>query len=96
MAKDNIYYALRERLQFTEKYAKDFLEYVIHKEISAKASREFYRENPLLSLLHRVYYLPLNILKFFSKIGDWHRYSQSLKEIEILKEELRNYDRDWL
>ncbi len=94
MIKDNIYYALRERLQFTERWAKNFLEYEKHREISDKASKELSRNNLFLSLLTKIYYLPTNTLRFLSKIGDYYKYRRCLKEIEILREELNNYKED--
>ena len=80
---------LTERLRYRQAWLRDFLIYKQHTEITGKVSNQMYSEIPILSLLLKIYFLPTSMLKFMAKAREWHDYNKCLKEIKILKEEIK-------
>ena len=80
---------LIERLRYRQAWLKDFLIYKQHKEITNKVSNQIYNEIPIISFLLKFYFLPTLLLKFISNISERHTYNKCLKEIQILKEEIK-------
>jgi len=84
---------LKERLIDRKEWANYFELSLKHIEINDKVSREFYKDKFFLSFILKLYFLPLNLIKFFSKIKTWHYYSRCLAEIEILKHEIEENEK---
>jgi len=80
---------LAERLRYRQAWLRDFLVYKQHKEITNKVSNQIYTNIPILSFLLKIYFLPTLLLKFIRNISEWHTYNRCLKEIQILKEEIK-------
>ena len=56
---------MRDRLNYCHKWKNSVDIYLAHKEITKKANEEYYKSKPLLKLILDVYFIPLNILRFF-------------------------------
>ena len=90
MDKKNILnkYILRTQIRERLEYRKECLEYIAirlkHIEINDKVGKEFYQKKPIVSFILKLYFLPLNLYRFFSKLRMIHYYNKCLKEIEIL------------
>ena len=54
---------------------------------------EFYKERPFLSLIFMIYFLPINLTKYLSKIKISHYHNKFKKEVEILKRELEESEK---
>ena len=80
---------LTERLRYRQAWLRDFLIYRQHTEITSKVSNQVYSEIPILALLLKIYFLPTIMLKLMDKGRAWHDYNKCLKEIKILKEEIK-------
>ena len=80
---------IRERLE----YRKECLEYIAiqlkHIEINDRVGKEFYQKKPIIYFILKLYFMPLNLYRFFSKLQMVHHYNKCLKEIEILNLENR-------
>ena len=90
MDKKNILnkYILRTQIRERLEYRKECLEYIAvqlkHIEINDRVGKEFYQKKPIISFILRLYFMPLNLYRFFSKLQMVHHYNRCLKEIEIL------------
>ena len=85
-------YKLKERLKTTEKWIESFLDVEKHREISKKALRQLNKDKPFLGIIFRIIYLPTRIWDYIYTIIWWNRYRKCCKEIEFIKQELKNYD----
>ena len=86
--KNNFNYSLKERLQCRQEWLYHCSEYLFHKDITDRTEREFYKEQPCLSFILKLYFMPLNLVKYFSRIRQIHYYNKIWKEVEILKQEI--------
>ena len=73
---------LKERLENRKAWSDYFLYCLMHWEINDKVSGEYYKDKPLLSITLKLYYLPINIIKSFSKIRAWHYYLKTQTDFE--------------
>ena len=95
MDKKNILnkYILRTQIRERLEYRKECLEYIAiqlkHIEINARVAKEFYQKKPIISFILKLYFMPLNLYRFFSKLQMVHHYKKCLKEIEILNLEYK-------
>ena len=79
---------MRDRLTYCHKWKNSVDIYLAHKEITKKANEEYYKSKPLLKLILDVYFIPLNILRFFRYLRMVHEYKKNQVEIKILTREL--------
>ena len=86
----NYKYTLQERLNYYLEAQNEWLEYFKHQEINEKAKKRFYGNNKIFSLIIELYFLPLNLLKFYKKKRALHIYNKVLVVIEVLKEEIND------
>ena len=70
-----------------------FSECLLHHNINDKVTKEFYKERPLLSLIFAIYFLPINLTKYLSKLKISHYHNKCRKEVEILKRELKESEK---
>ena len=56
---------LKERLENKKEWSNYFLFCLKHWEINEKVSEKYYNDKPLLSIILKSYYLPINIIKSF-------------------------------
>ena len=64
-------------------------------EITQKIDKEFEKQNLLTSLISKIYYLPIKFVYFLKRIKIYREYQWTLKEIEILKKELEQLNKNW-
>tara|TARA_B100001029_G_C15061231_1_gene458647 strand:- start:3835 stop:4122 length:288 start_codon:yes stop_codon:yes gene_type:complete len=83
---------IKERLSYCLdwKYAVDI--YLEGREISKKTNQEYYKSRFLLKFILKIYFLPLNSLKFFRHLCMLHEYKKNEVEIKILNDQLRSYE----
>ena len=79
---------LRERLKNREEWLRDYLIYRKHNDITNRVSKETQGKTPLASILLKIYFLPIIILKFVSDLRGWYYYNKCTSEIQIIKDEL--------
>ena len=91
--KNNFNYSLKERLQCRQEWLHHCSEYLLHKDITDRTEREFYRKQPCLSFILKLYFMPLNLIKYFSRIRQIHYYNKIQKEVEILKKEMEENEK---
>ena len=84
---------LKERLKNSKEWSDYFLFCLKHWEINEKVSEKYYNDKPLLSIILKSYYLPINIIKFFYRIRTWHYYLKTETEIEVLRKEIKEDDK---
>ena len=63
-------------------------------EITQKIDKEFEKQNILTSLISKIYYLPIKFVYFLKRIKIYREYQWTLKEIEILKKELEQLNKN--
>ena len=80
---------MRDRLTYCHKWKNSVDIYLAHKEITKKADEEYYKSKPLLKLILDVYFIPLNILRFFRYLRMVHEYKKNQVEIMVLSKELK-------
>ena len=83
---------LKDRLENRKAWSDYFLYCLRHWEINDKVSGEYFKDKPLLSIILKTYYLPINIVKFFYRIRTWHYYLKNETEIDVLSKELEEED----
>ena len=84
---------LKERLENRKEWSDYFLFCLKHWEINEKVSEKYYNDKPLLSIILKSYYLPINIIKSFYKIRTWHYYLKTETELEVLRKEIEENDK---
>lgn len=89
----NFRYQLEERLVYSKEWAINFSNKLKHFELTDRVERELNKQKPFTSSIRRIYYLPLNILKYYKKKQLINEYEWTLKEIEILEKELKNFQK---
>ena len=100
MDKKNILnkYILRTQIRERLEYRKECLEYIAiqlkHIEINDRVGKEFYQKKPITYFILKLYFLPLNLYRFFSKLRMIHYYNKCLKEIEILNLEQKTNENE--
>ena len=82
---------LNERLVYSKEWAFYFANRLKHFEINEKIQEKIYRQKPFFSIFKKFYYMPITSLRYFKKIKVLNDYNWTLKEIEILEEELKNH-----
>ena len=84
---------LKERLENRKVWSSYFLSCLKHWEISEKVSEKYYKDKFLLSIVLKLYFLPINLIKFFYKIRTWHYYLKTETELEVLRKEIEENDK---
>ena len=97
LERKNMYHSfknhLKDRLENRKAWSDYFLFCLRHWEINDKVSGEYFKNKPLLSIILKTYYLPINIVKFFYRIRTWHYYLKTETEIEVLRKEIKEDDK---
>ena len=88
MKTTNYKYSLENRLNYYLEAQNEWLDYFKHQEINDKAKKRFYGNNKIFGLIMELYFLPLNLLKYYNKKRALHIYKNVLTVIQILKEEI--------
>ena len=91
MRKSNFYYQLRQRLIYANEYSNDMHDWLLRFQFSQKVEKEFHKDKIILSLIIQIINLPSEMLRSFRYWKGVYYYNRSIKEIEIIKKELKNY-----
>ena len=83
---------IKERLNYCQKYKNSVDIYWASNEIAKKTNEEYYRSKPLLKLILNVYFIPWNMIKFFSYLRIVHEYKKNQIEIKVLNKELSDFE----
>ena len=92
MTKDRFFYSLRDRLEFAKDYANGYSIHLKRSAFKKKFNREFYKDKKVLLFLTNIVNLPINIYDCIKELRGVLGYKKCLKEIELLKKELKIYD----
>ena len=84
----NYKYTLQDRLNYYLEARNEWLDYFKHQEITDKAKIKFYGNKKIIGWILELYFLPLNLLKYYKKRRAQHIYSKVLTVIDVLKEEI--------
>ena len=93
MNEHNFNYSIKERIQNRKEWVNYFSECLLHHNINDKVTNEFYKERPILSFIFMIYFLPINLAKYLSKLKISHYHNKCKKEVEILKRELEESEK---
>jgi len=93
MIKNNFNHLLKKWLENRHEWANYFSLCLKHTEITDKVSREFYKDRFFLSLVLKLYFIPLNLYKYFFRVRIQHSYNKCQKEIEVLRKEIEENDK---
>lgn len=93
MYKDNFYYILKDRLEYAQDYLIDTSAYIKSIKFQDKVEREFFKDKIFLYLLMGIINLPSDIVRYYQYLKSLMNYKRAEKEIVLLKEELKKYDK---
>ena len=92
MHKDSFFYILKDRLEYANDYAKDCSDWLRSVEFQHKVDKEFHKNKIVLPLLLKLINLPTLIIRYCRYLRGTYNYYRALKEVEVLKVELKKYD----
>ena len=84
---------MKDRLTYCNEWKNSVDIYLANKEITKKADEEYYKSKPLLKLILDVYFIPYNMLRFFSYLRMIHDYKKNQVEIKVLNKELSDFEK---
>ena len=90
--KDKYYYVLSDCLSRRQEWISEIEIYFRFRELREKAEKETFSKNLTIYLLYKLINLPSNILNFLSKIQQYSQYNKTLKEIEVIRQEIDKYN----
>ena len=80
---------MKDRLAYCHEWKNSVDIYLAGKEVTKKTDEEYYKSNPLLKLILDIYFIPLNIIRFFRYLRMVHEYKKNQVEIMVLSKELK-------
>ena len=80
---------MQERLRDRVRWLNEFKIYREHKDLTEKAIARVYDENPVISLVFKIYILPTLILNQLVKLRDMHNCRKICREIEIIQSKIK-------
>ena len=89
--KDKYYYVLSDCLSRRQEWIREVEIFFRFRELREKAEKETFKNNLLIYLIYKIINLPINILNFLSKIRQYSDYNKTLREIEVIREEMNKY-----
>ena len=90
--KDKYYYVLSDCLSRRQEWIREIEIFFRFRELREKAEKETFRKNLIIYLLYKLINLPNNTLNFLSKIKQYSEYNRTLKEIEVIRQEIDKYN----
>ena len=90
--KDKYYYVLSDCLSRRQEWIREIEIFFRFRELREKAEKETFKKNLIIYLIYKVINLPINTLNFLSKIKQYSDYNKTLKEIEVIREEMDKYN----
>ena len=92
MNKDHFYYVLKDRLEYANEYLQHSSTWLRSVEFQDKVDKEFHKNKIVLPLLLKLINLPTLIIRYCRYLRGTYNYYRALKEVEVLKVELKKYD----
>jgi len=92
MNRDNFYYVLKERLEYTHDYVKDSSAFLRGVDFQKRVENEFYKDKKILLILLTIINLPMDGYKYYKYLKGIFHYKRAVKEIEVLEKELKKYE----
>ena len=90
--KDKYYYVLSDCLSRRQEWIREVEIFFRFRELRERAEKETFKNNLLIYLIYKIINLPTNILNFLSKIRQYSDYNKTLREIEVIREEMNKYN----
>ena len=94
MIKDNFYYILRDRLEYTEEYLMDTSAFIKSVKFQDNVEKEFFKNKIFLYLIIGVINIPSDILRNYQYFISVLNYKRAEKEIQMLRNELSKYEKE--
>ena len=73
MNRDNFYYVLKERLEYTHDYVKDSSAFLRGVDFQKRVEKEFYKDKKILLILLTIINLPMDGYKYY-KYYKWYSF----------------------
>ena len=93
MHKDNFYYILRNRLEYANDFVKVSSDWLKTVEFQRKVDEEFHKNIIFLRIILKIINMPSIIYKYFNYLKGTYNYYRAVKEVEMLKRELKKYEK---
>ena len=90
--KDKYYYVLSDCLSRRQEWIREIEIFFRFRELREKAEKETFRKNLIIFLIYKLINLPSITLSFLSKIKQYSEYNRTLKEIEVIRQEIDKYN----
>ena len=81
----------KERYEYLNEWLLDTLNYEEHRSLSIKATLEVYEDQPLLSIIYKLYILPTLTLSYLSKLKNRYFIKKCIKEMELIRHKIEDY-----
>jgi len=94
MIKDNFYYILRDRLEYTEEYLMDTSAFIKSVKFQDNVEKEFFKNKIFLYLIIGVINIPSDIFRNCQYFISVLNYKRAEKEIQMLRNELSKYEKE--
>ena len=83
----------KERYEYLNEWLLDTLNYEEHRSLSIKATLEVYEDQPLLSIIYKLYILPTITLSYLSKLKNRYFIKKCIKEMELIRHKIEDQER---
>jgi len=83
----------KERYEYLNEWLLDTLNYEEHRSLSIKATLEVYEDQPLLSIIYKLYILPTLTLSYLSKLKNRYFIKKCIKEMELIRHKIEDQER---
>jgi len=83
----------KERYEYLNEWLLDTLNYEEHRSLSIKATLEVYEDQPLLSIIYKLYILPTLTLTYLSKLKNRYFIKKCIKEMELIRHKIEDQER---
>tara|TARA_Y100000816_G_C25878895_1_gene458572 strand:- start:294 stop:575 length:282 start_codon:yes stop_codon:yes gene_type:complete len=93
MHKDNFYYILRNRLEYANDFVKESSDWLKSVEFQNRVDEEFHKNIIFLKIILKIINMPTIIYKYFNYLKGTYNYYRAVKEVEMLKRELKKYEK---
>ena len=83
----------KERYEYLNEWLLDTLNYEEHRSLCIKATLEVYEDQPLLSIIYKLYILPTLTLSYLSKLKNRYFIKKCIKEMELIRHKIEDQER---
>ena len=93
MNKDSFYYKLLERKEYAKEYSVDMRDYLLSFKLTDKVDKAVFKVNFLFFIIIKIFYLPTHFIRSYEYLKGYYFYNRSIKEIDVINEELKKYEK---